>query len=119
MLGVGAWTYSDLLADIARGKADDAGWRLILFAVLLGGARLAGHRHGPAGWFAPRFRQLLASLVGGTLMGLGGSLIPGDNDGLVLVGLPLLLPCALVTLAGMALTIALILWLQRSRAGTT
>ncbi|MBC2669775.1 YeeE/YedE thiosulfate transporter family protein [Novosphingobium piscinae] len=116
MLDVGAWTYSDLLADLAHGSRADAGWRLILFAALLGGARLAGQRHGWSPWIAPSARQLLASFAGGALMGLGGGLIPGGNDGLVLVGLPFLLPYAWLALASMALTIALVLWLQRHLA---
>ena len=39
-------------------------------------------------------------------MGLGSLLIPGSNDGLILIGIPLLYPYAWITFATMCLTIA-------------
>ena len=113
MIVAGAWTYTDALADLARGMSPAVGWRLILFLVLLGGARLAGRRNGRSEWIAPGAGRVISSLGGGALMGLGGALIPGGNDGLVLVGLPYLMPYALVALASMALTIAVALGLGR------
>jgi len=35
MLAVGAWSYPDMLTNLARGHFDGIGWRLILFLVLL------------------------------------------------------------------------------------
>ena len=46
-------------------------------------------------------------------MGLGGMLIPGGNDSLILVGLPLIQPHAWAAIAAMALVIALGLLVQR------
>jgi toxin CptA len=50
------------------------------------------------------------------LLGLGGSLVPGANDGLILLGLPLLYPHAWVAFASMLLTIAAALIMQQRAA---
>jgi toxin CptA len=79
----------------------------LLAACLLLGAALSG-------WTAGLFRntrlslsQLLRCLVGGVLMGWGSLLLPGGNDGLILVGMPLGWPYAWLAVAIMCLTIAL------------
>jgi hypothetical protein len=46
-------------------------------------------------------------------MGWGSLLIPGSNDGLILLGLPLLWPHAWVAFAAMIVVIALALNVQR------
>ena len=113
MLGVGRWTYPELLADLAHGAVHDTIWRVILFAGLLVGARLGGMRHGRMAWTAPDVRRMVTCLAGGALMGCGGVLIPGGNDGLVLIGLPFLMPYALVALTAMVGTIAFAIAAQR------
>ena len=50
--------------------------------------------------------QLLRCLVGGVLMGWGSLLLPGGNDGLILVGMPLAWPYAWLAFATMCVTIA-------------
>ncbi len=50
--------------------------------------------------------QAARCLAGGALMGWGTLLIPGSNDGLILVGMPLLRPYAWVAFATMVFTIA-------------
>jgi toxin CptA len=53
-------------------------------------------------------------------MGCGSLLIPGSNDGLIFIGIPLLRPYAWLALASMVLSIAAALLLQRAwRAGAT
>ena len=102
---VGAWAYTDVLAELARGMAASLVARcLLLLALLLGAAW--------GGWTAGRFRstritatQVLRCLVGGVLMGWGSLLIPGGNDGLILVGMPLLWPYAWVAFLVMCLSI--------------
>jgi len=49
-------------------------------------------------------------------MGWGSLLIPGGNDGLILVGMPLLWPYAWVAFAAMCATIAAALVVQARRA---
>lgn len=118
-LQAGAWSYTDLLAELARGMPMDVIARSLLFAALLLGAVLggcsAGRRHAapfrPGAW--------LRCLGGGALMGIGSTLIPGSNDGLLLVGMPLLWPYAWLAVAAMALTIgiAILLGQRLQRAG--
>jgi len=112
LLLVGAWAYTEALADLARGRAQGLAGRLLLAACLLAGA-IAG------GWTAGRFRPLrvdalstLRCLAGGALMGWGSLLIPGSNDGLILVGLPMLWPYAWAAFLTMCLSIGFALWIQ-------
>ena len=44
---------------------------------------------------------------------MGHLLIPGSNDGLILIGMPLLRPYAWLAFATMCVTIAAALWLRR------
>jgi toxin CptA len=106
LLLAGAWAYTDLLADLARGVLRDLPARVLLFVALLLGAAWGGYTAGrwhPA-W--PDARQWLRCLAGGALMGWGTLLIPGSNDGLILVGMPLLRPYAWLAFATMCVTIA-------------
>ena len=103
---VGAWAYTDVLAELARGMAASLPARCALLLALLAGAAWGG-------WTAGRFRstritaaQLLRCFAGGVLMGWGSLLIPGGNDGLILVGMPLLWPYAWVAFGTMCVTIA-------------
>ena len=50
-------------------------------------------------------------------MGWGSSAIPGSNDGLILIGLPLLHAHAWLALAVMVSTLAAIFYLQARRKG--
>jgi Sulphur transport len=103
---VGAWAYTDVLAELAQGMAASLTARCLLALALLVGAAWGG-------WSAGRFRsvritaaQVLKCLVGGSLMGAGSLLIPGGNDALLLVGMPLLWPYAWVAILAMCLSIA-------------
>ena len=61
-------------------------------------------------------RALLRCFSGGVLMGWGSLLIPGSNDGLILIGMPLLWPYAWVAFGTMCMTIAGAQLLRQSRA---
>jgi hypothetical protein len=113
---VGAWAYTDVLAELARGMANSLAARFMLLLAMLLGAVWGG-------WTAGRFRstrvnaaQALKCTFGGVLMGWGSLLIPGGNDGLILVGMPLLWPYAWVAFLTMALSIAAAQWLAKTRA---
>jgi Sulphur transport len=105
-VAAGAWAYTDLLAEVAAGMPGDLATRLVLFAALLGGSIVAGSMAGSAD--AARFSvtSLGRTFGGGAAMGAGSILIPGSNDGLILVGMPLLYPYAWIAIATMCLTIA-------------
>lgn len=116
LLLVGAWAYTDVLAELARGMAGSLGARALLLVALLLGAAIGG-------WTAGRFRhqpiraaQLIKCFGGGVLMGWGSLLIPGGNDGLILVGMPLLWPYAWVAFGTMCVTIAAAQVLRRRLA---
>jgi Sulphur transport len=109
LLLVGVWAYTDVLAQLARG----ATMRLVLGAVCLA-ALYAGAVLG--GWTAGRWRSLRVSaggalrcFVGGVTMAWGSLLIPGSNDGFILIGMPLLRPYAWLAFATMCVTIAAVM----------
>jgi toxin CptA len=107
LLSVGAWAYTDVLAELARGMAANVWARALLLLALLAGAMFGGVTAGRWRSTPIRASQLLRCLTGGVLMGWGSVLIPGGNDGLILVGMPLLWPYAWVAFATMGVTIAL------------
>jgi toxin CptA len=120
LLLAGRWAYTDALADLAREMRLAMDSRrapllpLALFAALCAGALIGGHS---AGRWQPRSgspAQALRCCVGGAVMGWGSLLIPGSNDGLILIGLPLLRPYAWLAFATMFAVIALAMTLQRA-----
>jgi hypothetical protein len=113
LVGVGAWSYTDLLMRLAHGMADNASWRLTLFGALLGGAIVGGWTAGKLSNRLPTLPGMARCLAGGALMGWGSALIPGSNDGLILIGLPLLMPYAWLAILTMAATIGLALMVER------
>lgn len=115
VLLVGTWAYTDALAELARGMSQSVGLRIAFFICLLGGAMFGGLRAGrwrPA-W--PAATDWLRCFIGGAAMAAGSAFIPGSNDGLILVGMPLLWPYAWVAFLTMCASIAAALWLQRRR----
>ena len=114
LLLVGSWAYTDVLVELARGMAGSVAARSLLLLALLLGATFGG-------WTAGRFRntrvtlgQVVRCFIGGVLMGWGSLLIPGGNDGLILVGMPLLWPYAWLAFATMCVTIAAAQLLHRA-----
>ncbi len=116
---VGAWAYTDALADLARGMAHGVTARALLMLCLLVGALIGGRTAGLFRHTRVRPGSLLRCLTGGMPMGWGSLLIPGGNDGLILVGMPLLWPYAWIAFATMCVTIACALSLQRRLARGT
>lgn len=111
----GTWAYTDVLAELARGAVMSLPARLALFGCLLAGAAIGGRladRYRPTRASA---RALLRCFAGGVLMGWGSLLIPGANDGLILVGMPLLWPYAWLAFATMCVTIAVAMRIARAR----
>lgn len=113
LLMVGAWNYTDYLAEAARqmgGRLSDRG---ILLLALFTGALLGGWTAGRIRPTRPSASSVARCLFGGIMLGFGGSLVPGANDGLILLGLPLLYPHAWLAFASMLLTIVAALILQQ------
>jgi hypothetical protein len=121
LLLAGRWAYTDVLMDLARIME---GMRVLevvsllpvlLLLALYAGALVGGLTAGR--WKSTRVSpvQLLRCFAGGVVMAWGSLLIPGSNDGLILIGLPLLRPYAWVAFASMFVAIALAM--QISQAG--
>lgn len=113
VLLVGTWAYTDALAELAQGMARSSGARLAFFACLLGGAMLGGWHAGRWRPCWPAYGEWLRCFTGGAAMAAGSALIPGSNDGLLLVGMPLLWPYAWIAFLTMCAAIAAALWLRR------
>jgi toxin CptA len=117
LLLAGAWAYTDVLMELARSMmARSLVARSVLLAALLLGAMLGGWTAGLFRSTPVSGRQLLACLAGGMLMGWGSLLIPGGNDGLILVGMPLLWPYAWLAFATMCLSIGLAMIARKALA---
>ncbi len=86
------WSYTGGLTRLASGKDADIGAFLVFLAVLLAGSFWAALR---AGTFQARRslpRDWVRSALGGLMLGAGSALVPGSNDAMLLVGVPLVVP---------------------------
>jgi toxin CptA len=106
LLMVFAWPYTALLTDIGLGRSTQTAFRAVLVLIFLSGAFAGAALVGRFKVRVGTLREWSARFAGGTLMGLGAALIPGGNDALVLMGLPLLQPEALAAYAAMVFVIA-------------
>jgi hypothetical protein len=95
--------------------ASNTAMRAALAVALFSGAAWGGWSAGKWRRVSPRPALLARCFVGGLMMGLGSLFIPGGNDGLILVGMPLLWPYAWVAFATMCLSIALLMWVSKAR----
>lgn len=113
----GAWTYTNFL------RAETASWlgagpppvgQALLLAALLAGMLFSSWHRGALRLRRPRLGELPLRLAGGFLMGLGGTLIPGGNDTLLLAAIPTFSPHAVAVygalLAGVAATLSVMRW---------
>lgn len=116
LLAVGAWAYTDYLAELAGGMPTNGAVRGLLLLGLFGGALLGGWTAGRIRPVRPSWPAVSRCLIGGFLLGFGGSLVPGANDGLIMLGLPLLYPHAWLAVASMLLTIAASVALRQYRS---
>lgn len=106
MLIVVAWPYTNLLLDISIGRGMEITFRVALALVFLAGAIAGAVSAGRFRLRGASIDELSVCLGGGFVMGFGASLIPGGNDALVLLGLPLLQPTAIAAYAAMVAVIA-------------
>jgi uncharacterized membrane protein YedE/YeeE len=114
LLLVGVWAYTDVLAQLARGTSMRLVLGVLFLLALYAGAVLGGWTAGRLRAMRPTLAGATKCLAGGALMAWGTLLIPGSNDGLILIGMPLLRPYAWLAFATMCVTIAAALWLHRA-----
>ena len=91
----------------------------MLTTALLLGSLMGGFAGGRWTVSLPSATGLLRCFIGGLLMGWGSLLIPGGNDGLILLGMPLLWPYAWASIATMCAAIAGAMWVQRRCSSET
>jgi toxin CptA len=113
----GTWAYTDVLADLARGMAHSIAARTALLVALFAGALVGGCTAGRFRSTDVRAAAAVKCFTGGALMAWGSLLIPGSNDGLILVGMPLLRPYAWVGFLTMCVAIAAAMLLRRRIIG--
>ena len=106
LLLVGVWAYTDVLAQLARGMSMILALGVLCLVGLYVGALLGGWTAGRWQHVPPSAGAIARCFAGGVLMAWGSLLIPGSNDGLILIGMPLLRPYAWVGIATMCATIA-------------
>ena len=111
---VGAWDYTGALAELARGMSHSLAAKTLLLAALFLGAVLGGYTAGRFRSTRVSSKQVLKCFTGGVLMGWGGLLVPGQNDGLILIGMPLLWPYAWVTFLLMCVSIGAALLIEKT-----
>lgn len=106
LLSAGYWAYTDALAALARSMEAMVSLRGAMVVALLAGAVVGGAIAGKLRREWPRPATVVRCMAGGMLMGMGATLVPGSNDGLILLGLPALMPHAWVAVGVMTLSIA-------------
>lgn len=114
LLLVGVWAYTDVLAQLARGMSMRLALAVLCLLALYAGALIGGWTAGRLRAMRPTWAGSTKCLAGGALMAWGSLLIPGSNDGLILIGMPLLRPYAWVAFATMCVTIATAQLLRRN-----
>lgn len=115
LLVAGRWAYTDVLADLARameGASVSLALPVLLLTALYVGALVGGLTAGRWQFMRASAWQALRCFAGGVVMGWGSLLIPGSNDGLVLIGIPLLRPYAWLAFASMFGAIAAAMLVQ-------
>ena len=115
LLLVGAWSYTDVLTELARTRmAGSLIERTLLLVALLLGAILGGWTAGLLHNTRISVMQVIRCFIGGMLMGWGSLLIPGGNDGLILVGMPLLWLYAWIAFVTMCISIGVMILAQKA-----
>ena len=116
LLAIGPWAYTYALLTLAQGRSAGVAIKLALLVMLFAGALAGGWTAGRLMLTRPTPIAMARCFFGGMLMGWGSLLIPGGNDELLLLGLPLLQPYAWVAIASMALAIGAGLTIERQLA---
>lgn len=111
----GAWSYTDVLADLANGQRAGLPFKAVLNLVMVAGAILGGWTAGRLRGIGPDLVMILRCLAGGTIMGAASALIPGGNTTLILLGMPMLWAYAWLAVGSMLVTIYVAVRLTRPK----
>lgn len=111
------WTYADgvrrtvIAPPTMTVLGDGGGLGTIIALATVGGAIVAGLVARQCRYHAPTLATVSRSLVGGTLMALGASLVPGGNDKLLLWSLPGATLSGVIAYLAMSATVVALLWI--------
>lgn len=98
------WVYTGRIADIAYGRMIAPG-AMIGLAVLVTGMVVAAIANGSFRIERGSLQSWMRAVLGGLLMGVGATLVPGGNDAMLFTGVPLLLPNLLTGYAAFIVTL--------------
>lgn len=99
------WSYTGGLTRLAAGGMLDQAYFWLFLAALVGGSVLASVMEKTFSLRSLPVRAWLQSTLGGLLLGAGSALVPGSNDAMLLVGVPLLVPGLLLAYASFWITL--------------
>lgn len=112
----GAWTYTTTLNRAAqslfRPDSGPSGLLLGLLLALVAGMALSSWQRGGFRARLGKAEDWLRRFAGGSMMGLGGALVPGGNDELILRAIPALSPNAVPAYLALLAGVACVLLLQ-------
>lgn len=86
------WPYTRLLIDLVGAHAEAIPRRTVMTAIFVLGSVAGALAAGHFTWQFGAPSRWLRTTLGGFVMGMGAVLIPGGNDAMLMVGVPLLLP---------------------------
>ncbi len=109
------WVYTSRIAEIAYGRLATPLGTILGLLVLVAGMETAAVVSGTFRVQRGSLRNWIRAALGGVLMGVGATLVPGGNDAMLFTGVPLLLPNLLVGYAAFIATLFVGL-LLRSKA---
>jgi hypothetical protein len=111
-----SWPYTSLLMQLARGGGTDVGQHALMAETFILGAVSGGVALHRFELHIGRARDWLRALLGGAIMGAGAVLVPGGNDAMLLVGVPLALPNLIAAYVAMSgVLVVLVFWQVRAR----
>lgn len=109
------WPYTSLIGDLAIGRIELLSAAPLFAAIVLAGSCVAALRGGLFIGRPGTVRDWAGALVGGLGMGVGASLVPGGNDSMLYMGLPLALPNLATAYAACTATLILLAWMSQRR----
>lgn len=110
-----AWSYTDLLVDLALLKEHSYWPRITLFAALLIGAVVSGHFQDSKNFSLMKTPpNIYKRFLGGVIMGAATFILPGSHDSLILLYMPMLLGYAWLGFVLMACTILICKLIQQN-----
>lgn len=110
------WVFTSRIAEIAYGRMAATPGPILGLMVLVAGMVAAAAAGGTFRIARGNLRNWTRAALGGLLMGVGATLVPGGNDAMLFTGVPLLLPNLLVGYAAFIATLFVGLLLRNKAA---